>query len=263
MLERMRIGFVGGRGMLGHAMVLGLLKAGMPAANLTIFSRSDRPLPAVFEGVGLSQELGEISDLCDIAVLVLPPAEAGALRIRFEGRLVASVMAGVDFSRLGRIAPGAQLVRAMSSPAASGGLAYSPWVAQEEPTSDMVVQIETMFGALGQCDRLEREADLALFTAMTGPVPGFVALFAEYMQDYLEEHGIAPETADRATRQLFLGAGQLLSSEAPRAAQHVQGMIDYDGTTAAGLRVMRKSGIREGIFVGLDAAAQKAREIGG
>ncbi len=263
MLERMKIGLIGGRGMLGHAIALGLLKAGMPAGNLTIFSRSDAPLPAVFEGVGLSQDLGGLSDLCDIAVLLLPPAEAGALRLRFEGRVVISVMAGVDFSQLDRIAPSAHLVRAMSSPAASERLAYSPWVAKGALAPDMVAQIEALLGALGQCDRLECEDDLALFTAMTGPVPGFVALFAEYMQDYLVARGIAPETADRATRQLFLGAGQILSSEAPPAAQHVQEMVDYNGTTAAGLRVMRESAIHEGIFQGLDAAAQKAREIGG
>ena len=44
-------------------------------------------------------------------------------------------------------------------------------------------------------------------------------------------------------------------------ADHVQQMIDYAGTTAAGLEAMRNSPIREAIAEGLDAAVEKARTL--
>lgn len=41
---------------------------------------------------------------------------------------------------------------------------------------------------------------------MTGPVPGFAALFAKGTITYAEARGIDPEVADRSMRQLFLAA---------------------------------------------------------
>lgn len=47
-----------------------------------------------------------------------------------------------------------------------------------------------------------------------------------------------------------------------RPADHVQEMIDYAGTTAAGLLSMQQSGIAGDIAAGLDAAVARARSIG-
>jgi pyrroline-5-carboxylate reductase len=47
-----------------------------------------------------------------------------------------------------------------------------------------------------------------------------------------------------------------LSNEPPE--QMVQTFIDYEGTTAAGLRVMMANGFPEAVHAGLDAAAKAA-----
>jgi pyrroline-5-carboxylate reductase len=63
-------------------------------------------------------------------------------------------------------------------------------------------------------------------------------------------------------RQLFLGAGALMSSGTMTAADHVTQMINYAGTTAAGLEEMERSSIVEDIAKGLDAAVARTRSIG-
>jgi pyrroline-5-carboxylate reductase len=105
------------------------------------------------------------------------------------------------------------------------------------------------------------EDHIVLFTALTGPVPGFVAYFAECMAAYAEARGVSPEIADLATRQLFLSAGQMMY-EGQTPAAHVEEMVVYDGTTAAGLRAMQASSIAAQIAEGLDAAVEKTRSIG-
>jgi len=97
---------------------------------------------------------------------------------------------------------------------------------------------------------------------MTGPVPGFVAYFAEGMVEYAVANGIPITIADRAIRQLFLGAGTMMATGTAKPSDHVQEAVDYAGTTAAGLTTMRQSMIKADIAAGLDAAASKARSIG-
>ncbi|WP_245943866.1 pyrroline-5-carboxylate reductase family protein [Acuticoccus kandeliae] len=96
---------------------------------------------------------------------------------------------------------------------------------------------------------------------MTGPVPGFVAYFAECMAAYARREGVAPDVAERAVRQLFRGSGALLATTPESPAEYVEAMIRYAGTTAAGLLAMRASPIEAAVAEGLDAATQKARAI--
>jgi pyrroline-5-carboxylate reductase len=88
-----------------------------------------------------------------------------------------------------------------------------------------------------------------------------VAFFAHAMADHAVRSGIAPEIADRAVRQLFLAAGAVMAEGATTPAAHVQAMLDYAGTTAAGLAVLEASDVAEVVHRALDAAAERARTI--
>ena len=119
-----------------------------------------------------------------------------------------------------------------------------------------------LFAACGLTDEISDEAQIDTFTALTGPVPGFVAYFADCMIAYATKRGIEPAIADRAIRQLFRASGTVLAGEGASPGEHVREMIDYAGTTAAGLVAMRGSPIAASIEDGLDAATTKARELG-
>lgn len=257
------IGIIGGSGMLGRAMARALLRGGWPAARLWIANRSGSRVG--FEdwpGLTVTSDNQSLADACDLVVLSVPPALAGDLGIHAPARLVVSVMAGVSVARIGALTGAQRIIRAMSSPAAELGLAYSPWFAMPEVTPEDQARATAFFAACGLTDQVETEAQVEFFTAMTGPVPGFVAYFAECMADHAVAQGVDAAVADRAVRQLFLAAGRMLAEGAGKPGDHVQAMVDYDGTTAAGLRVMRASGIAAGIADGLDAAIAKTRSIG-
>ena len=87
-------------------------------------------------------------------------------------------------------------------------------------------------------------------------------LLRQAMVDYGAGNGLPPEIADRAVRQLFLSAGRVMSAGAMTPADHVKQMIDYAGTTAAGLEAMERSSISKDIAEGLDAAIARTRSIG-
>jgi len=259
--EQRSLGIIGGSGMLGVALLRAVLgqESLQGGWQVTISNRSG-VAPDWAAGVAVTTSHAELAAGCDTVLLCLPPAVFADMELDLSGKLVISVMAGVDLAALQVQTGASRVVRAMSSPAAAQGLAYSPWVgsaAVDSADRQLVIQL---FEACGATDEIAEEPLLDHFTAMTGPVPGFVAFFAEAMINHATAQGIPPEIADRAIRQLFLASGQMLT-EGASAAEHVQDMVDYAGTTAAGLEAMRASPLAELISAGLTAAAQKAREI--
>ncbi len=217
---------------------------------------------AAHQNVHVTRDSQQVVDACDIVILSVPPAHFADVKISATDRLLISVMAGITMDTLKEKTGAKRIVRAMSSPAAAQKLAYSPWVASADVSASEREAVNKMFGAIGTTDELAEEAHLNHFTAMTGPVPGFVAYYAQCMVDHATAQGIAPDIADRAVRQLFLASGRMLAEGQATPAEQVREMVDYAGTTAAGLNAMIESDLSEAISDGLLAAARKAEEMG-
>lgn len=252
-----------GTGALGGAMARGLLRsAAVSADRLVLANRSGRL--AGFEswhGVRITTDAALLGQSCDIVLLALPPAATRGLSLPYEHALILSVMAGITRARLGEITGSARVVRGMSNPAAEAGLAYSPWVASPGLSEADRQLAEAVYGGCGLTDEVPDEDQIDRFTAITGPVPGFVASFAECMTAYATANGVAPAIAVRAVLQLFRASGIAMSEAGTPPDAHVDDMIRYAGTTAAGLEAMRASPLRQAIADGLDAAVTKARSI--
>ena len=259
------LGIVGGNGQLGSAIARGLLTAGAIAPEaLWISARSGRAEAlADWPGITVTADNQALADACDAVLLSVPPGGFGQVGISAPDRLVVSVMAGITRERLASATGVTRIVRAMSSPAAAERMAYSPWIGSDALTEADRETVRALFSAIGQTDELTDEAHIDHFTALTGPVPGFVALYADCMIRFAVAEGIAPEVATRAMRQLFLSSGRMLGRDGPSPADEVKAMVDYAGTTAAGLVAMEKAGIAGVIAEGLSAAVARAREIGG
>jgi pyrroline-5-carboxylate reductase len=259
----MTIGIVGGTGMLGRAIAVALLRSGtVPPARLWLSNRSGIAASiSGFSGFHVTADNQALADACSLVLLCVPPTQAGALSLHTPDRLVVSVMAGVTRDEIARLTGASRVVRAMSSPAAAIGLAFSPWLPSAAVTPGDRAAVARLFSACGATAEVPDETQIELFTSMTGPVPGFVAYFAQCMTDYATRHGIAPETADLAIRQLFLAAGRIMAEGSDRPVDHVRAMIDYAGTTAAGLEAMRASPLASSIAAGLDAAVTKTRQM--
>lgn len=259
----MRIGIVGGTGQLGSAMATAWLETRtVLPENLWVASRSGSLGPlARWTDIRTTTNPADLSEMCEVIFLAVPPDQARGLRLAAGGALVVSVMAGVTLGELAAISGTTRVVRAMSSPAAAYRLAYSPWTTRSELTETDVETLSKLFSACGAWDRVPSEDMIDRFTALTGPVPGFVAAFAEAMILHATRRGIPEAIADRAIRQLFLSAGTMMSLEDKSPAAHVQEMIDYAGATAAGLTTLRLGSMSTEVDAALDAAYEAAKTI--
>ncbi|HEY9213891.1 MAG TPA: pyrroline-5-carboxylate reductase dimerization domain-containing protein [Ancylobacter sp.] len=253
-----------GCGQLGGAIGRTLLRSGLiEPSTMWIANRSGRAAGFnAFDGLRWTTDIQELADRCAVIVLALPPAAGVKLAFAAPDTLVVSVMAGITSDQLIAMSGSRRVVRAMSNPAAENAMAYSPWFAAPDVTVADKAIVTRLFEACGVTDDVPVEDQIDCFTAVTGPVPGFVAMFADAMVRYAVTQGIEPKVAERAVRQLFLAGGHLLSQSDEPASAHVQAMIDYAGTTAAGLLAMRAAGIDDAVVRGLEAARLKTLAIG-
>jgi len=257
------LGIIGGTGQLGAAIAHALLKTGaIDPARLWIANRSGTRGPfARWPLVNMTIDANRLAEACDAILLSVPPAQFPQVAIKADDRLVLSVMAGVTIEQMARQTGARRIIRAMSSPAAELSLAYTPWCASPAVTPKDREMARTLFEACGKTDEVASEDQIDYFTALTGPVPGFVAFFADAMIADAIARGIPEDIAGRAVRQLFHAAGVLLDSDPKSPAEHVEAMIAYAGTTAAGMLALRELNLAGGIGQGLEAAYRRAKTI--
>jgi pyrroline-5-carboxylate reductase len=257
------LGIIGGTGQLGSALAHALLTTRtIDPGRLWISNRSGtREAFAKWPNVNITTDASKLVAACDTILLSVPPALFPQLAIKADDKLVLSVMAGVTIAQIAARTGATRIIRAMSSPAAELSLAYSPWCASPAVTMADRETARTLFAACGKTDEVETEDQIDYFTALTGPVPGFLAYFADCMIAAAVARGITPQIAERAVRQLFHAGGILLDRSDQPPSHHVDAMIAYAGTTAAGLIAMRQSQLGAAIGQGLEAAYRRAKTI--
>jgi len=257
------LGVIGGTGQLGSAMATAWLESGCLAPDsLWISNRTGTG--SGFDSwpdITFTNSNQALADACDIIVLSVPPALFETVRIEARGKLIISVMAGVSLEKLSDATGSSRIIRAMSSPAARQRLAYSPWTAPSGLPGPDREAVGTLLSACGLSDEVADEQQIEIFTALTGPVPGFAAFFADAMVRYALANGVEPEIAVRAVKQLFLASGHIMAADTIAPADRVQEMVDYAGTTAAGLVKMQELDLPRLIAEGLEASTERVRTI--
>lgn len=81
------------------------------------------------------------------------------------------------------------------------------------------------------------------------------------MIEFLIQAGIEQPVAERAADGMMSGARLLLAGKMQDVAQTVQRFMDYDGTTAAGLRAALPGGFEVAVKEGFRAGTKRATEM--
>ncbi|MBS7663505.1 NAD(P)-binding domain-containing protein [Pseudomonas lalucatii] len=263
MAQAMTFGIIGGGGWLGRAIGGAMLEKGVLApAGLILSSRSGRIEGfAAWPGVRMTRDNRELAASADIIVLSVRPEQFADVHIDAADKLVISFMAGVSVDTLSARTGSRRVIRAMPNAAAEIGQCYTPWFATEAVSAADKAFTQAMFEACGGADEVASEADLDYLTGLVGSGAAYPALLAEAMLGHALARGIPRQVAENAVRGVVVGASQLLGRDGMPPAAMVQAMLDYRGTTAAGLQAMLDAGFGRAVEAGLDAAETAARRM--
>jgi pyrroline-5-carboxylate reductase len=264
-----RIGFIGG-GSMGEAIVGALLKKGVAEpGDVTVSDAAEprrRHLSSSY-GVVVTEENGAAFRGVELAVLAVKPQDFGAVASDLRGNVeddqtVLSIMAGIRIERIVEALGHKAVVRAMPNTPAFVGEAMTVWTATDAVSQRGRESSAGLLRSLGREIEVGDENYLDMATAVSGSGPGFVFLFLEALIDAGVHIGLRREMAQEMALQTVLGSA-CLASETGKDPVELRNMVTSPaGTTAAGLQVLEEAGFRGAVRDAVEAAHERAKELG-
>ncbi len=269
MLTDTKIAFIGS-GAMGEAMIKGLISKQLTRPDQIMASD---PVPARRDLAQQTHQILVTDDNrvavqgADIVLLCVKPqvfgTVAAGLRQQIDpDALVISIMAGVSLNTIQRGLAHERLVRAMPNTPAQLNMGATVWIPTPAVTPVQRQQTELILGALGVQIGVDKEDFIDMQTGLGGSGPGFVFLLIEAMIDAGVQMGFARADAQKIVLQTIAGSVALVQETGKHPAELRNLVTSAGGTTAAGLYVLEKAGVRASLADAILAAYHRSQELG-
>lgn len=261
-----RIAFVGA-GNMAEAMIRGLLSDGTKPEQITASSPREERLEELRKEYAIqcfSRNVEAIHD-ADVVVLAVKPQILTDVMRELSSSLAAhclviSVAAGVpiDFirSHLHR-----RVSRAMPNiPAIVRQGATAVCFSQDCEDADRAA-VMAVFGAVGMVTPVAENL-LDAVTGLSGSGPAFIFTIIEALADAGVKVGLPRRQAQALAAQTVLGSAQLLLDSGEHPGVLKDQVTSPGGTAIAGLHTLEQGGLRTTLINAVQAATERARELG-
>lgn len=261
-MSRARLVIIGG-GNMGTALVGGLIHGGWQPSSITVVEIDASKRAALEADYGVTTSDSVVN--ADGALIAVKPSDAVAVcasAVAAGVPRILSIAAGVSVAALEKAAGStAAVVRAMPNTPALVREGVTAICGSTSCGEDDFAWAESLLSAVGVVVRVP-ESHMDAVTAVAGSGPGYLFLMAEALLDAAIAQGLPNDVANTLVRQLFRGAGVLLSDSTESPATLRERVTSPNGTTAAGLAEFESAGLREIVNKAVAAAAARSAEIG-
>lgn len=262
-----RIAFIGG-GNMASAIIGGLIRQGLPAAQVTVVEPFEAARAALRERHGIAALPAADASLAGSSLLVwaVKPQSfreaAAPVAPHVGGALQVSVMAGIRVASIAAATGRSRIVRCMpNTPALVGrgmsGLFATAGVGDAERTL-----AESVLRSTGEVSWVEREEQLDAVTALSGSGPAYVFYFLEAMQQAGVELGLPAEQARQLAIGTFAGGAHLAEASPEPLAVLRERVTSKGGTTHAAITALEQAGVKDAFVRAMHAACARASELG-
>jgi len=262
-----RIAFIGG-GNMASAIIGGLIKHnGLPAGQIQVVEPFEAARAQLQQrGVQAQPAASAALAGADLLVWAVKPQSfqqaAAPVAAHAGGALQLSVMAGIRTSAIAAATGTNRIVRCMPNTPALVGQGMTGLYAAAAATAADRKLAEAVIAATGQWLWVEREEQLDAVTALSGSGPAYVFYFLQAMQQAGVKLGLDARQARQLATETFLGASALAKEAPEELATLRERVTSKGGTTHAALTVMQAAGLDATFIAAMQAAAQRARELG-
>jgi pyrroline-5-carboxylate reductase len=261
------IAFIGG-GNMASAIIGGLIRQGMPPEQLTVVEPFPETAARLNKDFGITAlpEASPALARADLVVWAVKPqvfSEAAApVMPHTLAALHLSVAAGIRTDSICHWVGSHRVVRCMPNTPALVGQGITGLYPCPAVTSTDQALVEQVIGTTGQFLWVQQESHLDAVTALSGSGPAYVFYFLESMTEAGVGMGLSAEQAYKLAVATFSGASSLAaaSTESPEVLR--QRVTSKGGTTHAAISAMDAAGIRPAFVKAMQAAEQRARELG-
>jgi len=212
-------------------------------------------------------EAGHFIGKMDLIILAVKPQDVSSLYSKIKPflspeKLILSIMAGVTMEKIKEGTGLTKIIRAMPNLPAQIGMGITGFTATEEVTREELFSVQNLLNTTGKSLYFGQEDKLNAVTAISGSGPAYVFYFMEAMMESARLMGFSPTEADVLVEQTFQGAIHLLTLNNFSCKEWISRVASKGGTTEAAIRTFENHKLDKTIQLGLEAALNRARELG-
>lgn len=256
-----------GVGVMGEALLSGMLRAGRRADEIVVTDRRPDRADELVERYGV-QVVGNADAVkrADTAIIVVKPQDMAALLEEIApavrpDQLVISLAAGITTGFVeSRLPEGVAVVRVMPNTPAlvdEGMSGISPGSHCDERH---LQEAEELLRSTGKVARVP-EQQLDTVTAISGSGPAYVFYIVEAMIEAGVHMGLPRSTATEFVVQTLVGSAKLLRETGEHPTVLRERVTSPGGTTAAALRLLEEGKVRADFLAAIQAARDRSREL--
>ncbi len=268
MTQFKRVAFIGGAGMMGRALVDGLLQEGVIApAEITVTARSQKSLERVSSlGVVTTVNNCEAVANADVVVLAVHPDQAlsclSACAAQFRPeQLLISVVTAMPLAKLKEAAGGAvPVIRAMPNIAATVRSSVTTLTFGPEVTDDQLAFAEQIFGVVGDVIPTD-EKHLNACTGLGACGPAFAFKMIESLAEGGVKMGLPRDVSRRMAAGVLRGAAELVLKTGKHPAELKDEVTTPGGCTIDGIAKLEERGLPIALIAAVEVSTRKAAEL--
>lgn len=257
-----------GAGVMGEAILAGLLNAGYDSGSIVATDRRPERQDELAQKYGITMR-GNVEAVTDagVVIIVVKPYDVGTVldeiaEVLDPSCLVVSVAAGVKTAFIeSRVHPGQPVIRVMPNTPAQVAQGMSVVSAGSNATTDQVDLVTSILSATGRAVSVpEKHQDAA--TAVSGSGPAYLFMVAESMVEAAVQMGLTRDVATELVVQTLYGGATLLKETGEHPTILRERVTSPGGTTAAALRTLEDRGLRSAFMAAMESARDRSVALG-
>lgn len=199
---------------------------------------------------------------CEVLLCVKPHA-LRAFSYFGEAHIAYSVLAGVRIETIAQVLNARNFARIMPNVGALYGKSASCVYVHSTRSSgtDIESAVRRLVESFGNCVMVDSESLIDASIATSGSAPAFLAVVAQSLIDSGIYHGLSYAQSRDLVAQTFSGFAALLEHKSPDEIKIA--ITSPAGTTARGLAVLEKNGVRGAFIEAGIESIKRAKELGG
>ena len=264
----LQVGFLGA-GRMATALAKGWLRAGFLRADSC---RASDPSTSARQTFAAETSCPAVTDNREVVanskllVLAVKPQSMLALldeiRPHVKDRLIVSIAAGITLRQLATgLGSDCRLVRVMPNTPCLIGASASGYSPGNNATPEDIALVDRLLDAVGVAFRMPEHL-LDAVTGLSGSGPAFVFLMIEALSDGGVRVGLPRDVATALAAQTVLGAAKMVLETQSHPGVLKDMVASPGGTTIAGLHALERGGVRGALMDAVEAATQRAVELG-
>ncbi len=257
-----------GAGKLGEALLSGMLRAGRSPDDLIVTARRVERAGELSERYGVpALSNADAAREASILLVTVKPQDIEPLLGELapatsSETLVISVVAGIPTALIERrLGDGIPVVRVMTNTPVLVDEAMSAISAGRHATDWHLAAAEQIFAPVGKVMRVPESQQDAV-TALSGSGPAYFFFLVEAMTDAGILLGLPRTVAADLLVQTALGAAVMLRDTGEHPVRLREAVTSPGGTTINAIRELENHGVRAAFLSAIEAARDRARELG-